>query len=166
MHYMSESPIARSMRSGEKLTMFYFLEKNLNVAFESVLNSIEQLLQYLPYFVKTKLQNCFQWSVCQLYNKPKKYGVVGLLFRAVFPYNNDLDNKSSNVISNYRLAAVYGKNQTNSCRKRFKGCAVTKWEVIRQLLYFGLGQAEHKVTRTQKSVFLFLVDHIFSYLDS
>ena len=35
----------------------------------------------------------------------KKYGVVGLLVRAVFPYNSDLDNNSSN----YRLAAVYGK---------------------------------------------------------
>ncbi|XP_054163756.1 uncharacterized protein LOC128961532 [Oppia nitens] len=126
LNLMSESAIGRYMSSDERHSMFYFFETNLKAVFETVLNSYDKSLQYFPHFAKTKVQNCFQWSVCELFNKPKKYGVIGLLFRSVFPYDNVFKNKSSNVLSKYQLAAIYGRKTSNNCKQKYNGCSSIK----------------------------------------
>lgn len=164
MNLISSSAIGRSMRTEERRSMFHFLGQNFNAVFESVLISIDQWLEYLPYFAKNKLKNCFQWSVCQLYNKPKKYGLIGLLFRAVFPYKHDSDLKSSDVMTSYRLAAVYGRKRSNDCKQRFNGCFVNKWDIIREIIYFLLNSSEHKITKTQKNMILYVMEKVLTYL--
>ncbi|CAG2110521.1 unnamed protein product [Medioppia subpectinata] len=166
MRLMSDSPaIGRQMRSAERRSMFYFLGQHLRVAFESVLNTIDHWTDRLPPYPRHKLQHCFRLSVCRMYSRPEKYRVVGLLFRSVFPYDRDLDNSESSVMSGYRTAAAFGRNRTNDCFRRYDSCSVSVWDVLREGSVFLVNRSADKLSATQRKVLLFAVNHVLSYFE-
>ncbi len=82
---ISENVIGRTLKTEEKHSIFFSLQKQLENISEVLIDSIENIIESLPYFPRKKVQQCIKWCICDVHNMPKKYGLIGIIFRALTP---------------------------------------------------------------------------------
>jgi hypothetical protein len=80
-----ENGIGSNLRTEETHSIFFFLQKHLEVISEALINSVENTIESLPYFPRKKAEQCIKWCICDVHNRPKKYGLIAIIFRALIP---------------------------------------------------------------------------------
>ncbi|XP_076359825.1 uncharacterized protein LOC143252091 [Tachypleus tridentatus] len=110
-----------------------FFSKSLTGISERVMTYVEQTLEELPSIPRLDAQECMKRSVCEAHNKPKKYGLIGILLQFFFPPYLETEEPLK-VVSKYQLAARYGRQDRANCGKQYDGCMISFLDLIQAIV--------------------------------
>ncbi|XP_013782223.1 uncharacterized protein LOC106466476 [Limulus polyphemus] len=110
-----------------------FVSKSLTGMSEKVMTYVEDTLEGFPSLPQLDAQECMKRTVCEAHNKPKQYGVLGLLVQLFFPPYLETE-EPLNVASKYQLAARYGRQDQANCAKQYDGCMLSFLELIQTIV--------------------------------
>ena len=162
MDDFSEHVFGRKLKLEERHSIIKTLEKQLALLSTNIIHSLHESIEDLPHFPGKRFKECVKWCICETHKRPQKYGYLGKLFRSVFPHKSTADSKKSKVLSQYRLPAKHGRNDTVSCDDKYDDCAISIVEVIQEFNFLAnTGFDPRKNKSSDKNFILKLLEYYF-----